>query len=129
LVAAAPIGALPEQAAPTLGEVLATRLMPNCAVPVVELQPEAHATIVLDPEVSVVPEMVIVKPAVPLVAKVIVWEPVVAELVDKVPRATLEAPKLKLIVWFTVPETATVLLVVTTLTLPLSAMVPPMVMV
>ena len=90
------MGAVPEQAAPTLGEVLATKLIPNWAVPAEEVHPVAQAAIVFAPEVSVVPETVTDIPAVPFVANVIVCEPVTAAPVDKVPSASEFALKLKL---------------------------------
>src|SRR5581483_2567161 len=122
------MGAVPLGLAPTEGLELATRLIPNWLVPVVELHPLEQAVMVLAPEVRVVPVTTTVIPAEALVPTKSVLVPVAAELVDNVPNATELDPKLKLIVWLTEPETDTALLAITTVVEPLSAIVPPKVM-
>jgi hypothetical protein len=97
-------------------------------VPAVEEHPEAQAAIVLDPEVRVVPATVTVAPDVPFVARDMVCDPLVTAPVERVPKATVLDPRLKVRVWGTVADTATWLLErIGTVTDPESDIVPPIV--
>ena len=94
-VAATPIVGVPEASSPTLGVTLSFRLIPNCSLPVVEVQPAAQAVMVLPPEVRVAPETVTAIPDAALVATLRVCDPLVTAVEDKVPKARVVAPKLK----------------------------------
>lgn len=126
-----PIGALPVGAAPM--PALAARLIPNCAVPTVEVQPEVHAAIVLVAYVRVVPLTVTVAPEAPFVASVMLDEADEEAVAESVPRLTVVLPRLKVRDWGTVADTTTELLErIGTVTVPESAAVevaPPKLMV
>ena len=101
-LAADPSGEVPDGLAPTLGVVLATRLMPNCSVPSALAAAVAPmAVMVLAPlmRVALLPVAVKVKPWVALVATTMVLLSVAAAELLSVPRSMVASAIEKVNVW------------------------------